>query len=53
MRRIAFVGVCLVVLIMLVSQMSEGQIRTELRNCILNEFQEGEISVKIEGYEKD
>jgi len=53
MRKIKFIVLVLTLLTLSFPKISEGDIKAELRNCILNEFKEGEISLKIEGSEKD
>ena len=53
MTKIIFIVLLMTLLTLPLPKMSEGKIKAELRNCILNEFGEGEISLKIEGSEKD
>ncbi len=51
--KIRFIGLLVILLTLSLPKISEGGIKAELRDCILNEFEEGEISLKIEGSEKD
>lgn len=51
--KIKCIGLFMILLTLSLPMISEGGMKAELRDCILNEFEEGEISLRIEGSEED